>query len=475
MAVEMVDLVQEAAGKDLVALVLVPVAVAVLRADNDMLRPGDDAVFAGQAQTALQPGLCLLADLDDFGVHELDILVARVDDDHAAQDSDLRPGQTDAVGIVHGLDHILDQDGQLLVKFCDRAADLGQDRVADGNDLSECHGKNSLVIRIDIDQGGQAPVLPVFGELREHKGEQAADGRGISAHERQLVAVGIVDAGDRRGGRAEQLRRFPAVGLALQVRRQRVAQADAGLDEAALLQPGDGDGEQVRERRAAAELSHLQLHVVERVVVLPGGQLQHGMLRRHGLDHGAAAIRAAAGAADDLRDKGERGLRRAEVVDVEAHIRVQHADERDGRKIEALGDHLRAKQDRDLLVAEAAEHRLVAAGGGDGIRVHAQNCRIREQSLQLLLDLLRAAADGLHRAAALCAARVRGLGVAAVVAHQAAARGVIGQVDAAARALRHVAAVHADEEAAFSAAVLAILRCFSESSTSSGFSFSALP
>ena len=37
MAIEMVDLVQEAAGKDLVALVLVPVAVAVLRTDDDML------------------------------------------------------------------------------------------------------------------------------------------------------------------------------------------------------------------------------------------------------------------------------------------------------------------------------------------------------------------------------------------------------------------------------------------------------
>ena len=82
-----------------------------------MLRPSDDAVFAGQTQTALQPGLRFLADLDDLGVHKLDILVARVDDDHAAQDADLRPGQTDAVGIVHGLDHILDQDGQLLVKF----------------------------------------------------------------------------------------------------------------------------------------------------------------------------------------------------------------------------------------------------------------------------------------------------------------------------------------------------------------------
>ena len=95
----------------------------------------------------------------------------------------------------------------------------------------------------------------------------------------------------------------------------------------------------------------------------------------------------------------------------------------------------------------------MAAGGGDGIRVHAQNCRIREQSLQLLLDLLRAAADSLHRAAAFGAARVRGLGVAAVVAHQAAARRMVGQVDAAARALRHVAAVHADEEAAVAAAV----------------------
>ena len=83
----------------------------------------------------------------------------------------------------------------------------------------------------------------------------------------------------------------------------------------------------------------------------------------------------------------------------------------------------------------------------------SRNVRIREERLQLLLDLLRAAADGLHRAAAVLTARMRGPRVAAVVAHQAAAGGMIRQVDAAPRTLRHIAAVHADQIPAVAAAV----------------------
>ena len=49
MAVEMVDLVQEAAGDDILALIFVPVAVPVLCADDNVLGTGDDAVFAGRA------------------------------------------------------------------------------------------------------------------------------------------------------------------------------------------------------------------------------------------------------------------------------------------------------------------------------------------------------------------------------------------------------------------------------------------
>ena len=177
------------------------------------------------------------------------------------------------------------------------------------------------------------------------------------------------------------------------------------------------------------------------------------MLRRHGLDHGAARVRTPSGTAHDLRDKRKRRLGGAEVVDIQAHVRVDDADKRNGREIKALGDHLRAEQNGDLLFAELFQHRLMSACGGHGIGVHAQNLRVGEQRLQLLLDLLRAAADGLHRPAAFFAACVRRHDIAAVVAHQTAAGGVVRQMDAAPRALRHVTAVHADQIPAVAAPV----------------------
>ena len=58
------------------------------------------------------------------------------------------------------------------------------------------------------------------------------------------------------------------------------------------------------------------------------------------------------GTADDLRNKRKRCLGGAEVVDIQAHVRVDDADKRNGWEIKARGDHLRAKQNGDLLFAE---------------------------------------------------------------------------------------------------------------------------
>ena len=118
---------------------LKPLAVAVLRAHDHMLRPRDDAVLAGQAQAALDAGLRLLADLDDLGIHKLHVLLAGIDDAEPPHHADLRAGQADAVGVMHGLDHILDQDGQLLIESGHRAADLRQDGVANRYNFSQCH------------------------------------------------------------------------------------------------------------------------------------------------------------------------------------------------------------------------------------------------------------------------------------------------------------------------------------------------
>ena len=135
----MVDLVQEAAGDDILALIFVPVAVPVLCTDDNVLGTGDDAVFAGQAQTALHAGLRFLADLDDLGVHKLYVFLAGIDDAEPAHHADLRPSKAHAVRVVHRLDHVLDQNRKPLVKPCDRTADLRQNGVAHRHDLSQCH------------------------------------------------------------------------------------------------------------------------------------------------------------------------------------------------------------------------------------------------------------------------------------------------------------------------------------------------
>ena len=76
----------------------------------------------------------------------------------------------------------------------------------------------------------------------------------------------------------------------------------------------------------------------------------------------------------------------------------------------------------------------------DRVGVHTQDLRSGEQSVQLLLDLLRTGADVLHDAAALRAAVIGRLTVAAVMAHQPSVRTVIGHRNAAARTLGHLTA-----------------------------------
>ncbi len=84
---------------------------------------------------------------------------------------------------------------------------------------------------------------------------------------------------------------------------------------------------------------------------------------------------AAAGAADDLREQAERALRRAVVVDIERDVGAEDADERDVFKIQALGDHLRAEQDRDLFFFKLPQELFVPMRRADRVGVHTQHLR----------------------------------------------------------------------------------------------------
>ena len=68
------------------------------------------------------------------------------------------------------------------------------------------------------------------------------------------------------------------------------------------------------------------------------------MIRRAGLHQHFAGLLAAAGPSRHLHQELEGALGGAEVGQVQGHVGVEHADERDVRKIEALGDHLRAEE-----------------------------------------------------------------------------------------------------------------------------------
>ena len=75
-------------------------------------------------------------------------------------------------------------------------------------------------------------------------------------------------------------------------------------------------------------------------------------MRSECLDDDLALEIAPPGAAGDLGDELERALAGAEVRDVQAEVRIEDADERDVWEMQALGDHLRADQDIDLVGLE---------------------------------------------------------------------------------------------------------------------------
>ena len=86
-----------------------------------------------------------------------------------------------------------------------------------------------------------------------------------------------------------------------------------------------------------------------------------GIERLH--DRFACAL-AATGTAGDLREQLEGPLGCAEVREAEADIRRDHANQRHGREVMSLRDHLRADEDVELSRGkprEDARQRALAA------------------------------------------------------------------------------------------------------------------
>ena len=108
----------------------------------------------------------------------------------------------------------------------------------------------------------------------------------------------------------------------------------------------------------------------------------------------------------------------AKVGAEEALVGVQHDDQRDVRKVMALGDHLRADQDARIARGHALDDRF---HDRRGLRTTSRSSRTsgacREEFAQHLLDTLGALAHGFHRETALRAAlRQRRIGAAVMAA-----------------------------------------------------------
>ena len=116
-----------------------------------------------------------------------------------------------------------------------------------------------------------------------------------------------------------------------------------------------------------------------------------------------------------------QALAGAKVGREQALVGVENADQRHGRKVMALGQHLRADQDVGAAVARGGQVRVERPAPARAVAVHAQHPVVREQRRDVGLDALGAGAQRqqILRAAALAAGRRRSL-APAVVAHAAA-------------------------------------------------------
>ncbi len=90
--------------------------------------------------------------------------------------------------------------------------------------------------------------------------------------------------------------------------------------------------------------------------------------------------------------KCEGSLRGSKIRRVQSDVRRDDADERNRRKVESLGNHLRADQ-HVAVSGELIEQARVVADARRRIAIHANNARVRIQPRDFLRHALRSDAE----------------------------------------------------------------------------------
>src|ERR1700733_6540706 len=119
-AVQVVGFVQESAGQEIFTRLFENFSTNILSADGDFVGTADVLAKVRNAETTLALAMPAFG-MNDFGIDEDEFCVGvffegDVDDGNAAADADLRGGEADAVGYVHGLEHVFDELLQFLVE-----------------------------------------------------------------------------------------------------------------------------------------------------------------------------------------------------------------------------------------------------------------------------------------------------------------------------------------------------------------------
>src|SRR5687767_14681033 len=139
LAVEVVDLVLQAAREQLGRLDLVRVAVEVHRAHDDVLWPLDVRIDVGDREAAFLR-LGLARRLEDLGIDDDERLSLDVDHREALGTADLRRRQPDPARVVHRLEHVGHERAQVFRDLPHGHGALPQDRVAEDADVEDAHG-----------------------------------------------------------------------------------------------------------------------------------------------------------------------------------------------------------------------------------------------------------------------------------------------------------------------------------------------
>ena len=143
LAVEMVDLVLDTLRQQPLAGELEGLAFSVQRLDGGLAVPLDLVVMPRHRQAALLDQLGGLGG-NDLGIdhHNRRIFLGRaVHDGESQRDTDLGGCQSNARGVVHGLEHVVDQCLQVVVELFDRLADIAETRIWMVKNFQDCHAK----------------------------------------------------------------------------------------------------------------------------------------------------------------------------------------------------------------------------------------------------------------------------------------------------------------------------------------------